>query len=110
MGYDQPLQCLLPPSLTSFPNPSVISFTTNCVVDPSGGDVQGLVASVGAVEAAVGTGGCACGEGESFHCELGDQCVHCPQMDPRFAFTQTAQEMLEPTPSEGGKGGHALGA
>ena len=55
-------QCRLPSAQHPVPHPGASSFTTHSIVDPSGGDVQGLVACVGAVEAAVGTGSCACGE------------------------------------------------
>lgn len=55
-------QCLLPSSQHPVPHRGASSFTTHSIVDPFGGDVQRLVACVGAVEAAVGTGSCACGE------------------------------------------------
>lgn len=54
------------PPTTYFPNPRVISLTTNSIVDPSGGDVQGLVASVGAVKAAIRTGSRTCAKKGEF--------------------------------------------
>lgn len=71
------------PATTYFPNPGVISFTTNSIVDPSGGDVQGLVASVAAVEAAIRTGGCTCGRKRVSGVCSGETCHIHTQADPR---------------------------
>lgn len=82
MGSDPAVAPPYSPATTNFPNPGVISLTTNSIVDPSGGDVQGFVASVAAVEAAVRTGGCTCGRKVLFQVTSGlTHHIH-PQTDP----------------------------